>query len=178
MRTIIGRDTRKLRRWGRCPSCWSRCCWHGRSLYKHFLNHSVSFRHVSFFLSFFLLLHNKKSLKKRLQFTQSRITVGIQIKVVVRESPPYIWGIQVGLPDKVEDCYLLNLNFSPGQYGSVGWSIVLWTKGSGVQFLVRANTWVLGLVPGQGTYRSQPIDVSLSRRCVSPSLSLPPFPSL
>ena len=49
--------------------------------------------------------------------------------------------------------------------------IVPQSKRSLVQFLVRAHAWVVGSVPGQGMFERQPIDVSLSHRCFSPSLS-------
>ena len=46
---------------------------------------------------------------------------------------------------------------------------------SWVGFLVRAHSWVVGLVPGRGAYERQLINVSLiTDRCFSPSL----FPSL
>ena len=44
-------------------------------------------------------------------------------------------------------------------------------KKSLVLFLVRARAWVAGLFPGRGAYERQPIDVSLSHWCFSPSLS-------
>ena len=37
-----------------------------------------------------------------------------------------------------------------------------------MQFLVRAHAWVAGLVPSEGTYRRQPISVSISHWCFSP----------
>ena len=40
-----------------------------------------------------------------------------------------------------------------------------------VRFLVRAHVWVVVLIPSWGTYERQPIDVSLSHWCFSPSLS-------
>ena len=42
-----------------------------------------------------------------------------------------------------------------------------------VQSLVRACARVAGSIPSRGTYRRQVIDVSLSHRCLSLSLSLP-----
>ncbi|KAF6109825.1 hypothetical protein HJG60_011016 [Phyllostomus discolor] len=45
------------------------------------------------------------------------------------------------------------------------------SKRSLVRFLIRAHAWVAGLVPGWGVCKRQLIDVSLSHRCVSPSLS-------
>ena len=45
-------------------------------------------------------------------------------------------------------------------------------------FPVRAHSWVVGLIPPWGTYKRQPVDVSLSLLSFSPfSPSLPPFPS-
>ena len=41
-------------------------------------------------------------------------------------------------------------------------SVVLQTKRSPVPFLVRAHAEVMGLVPGQGAYIWQLVDVSLS----------------
>ena len=58
----------------------------------------------------------------------------------------------------------------------VAWvGIVLQSKRSLVQFLVRAHAWAVGSVPSQGAYKRQPINVSFSHQCVSPSLysSLP-----
>ena len=46
--------------------------------------------------------------------------------------------------------------------GSVGWSVVPYTKRLWVQFPVRAHTQVAGLIPSWGTYGRQPMDVSLS----------------
>ena len=43
-----------------------------------------------------------------------------------------------------------------------------------VWLLIRAHAWIAGSVPVQGVYKSQPINVSLSHQCFSPSL----FPSL
>ena len=60
------------------------------------------------------------------------------------------------------------------QCGSVGWDVSPQSKKSLVQFPVRAHDWVVGLVPGGGTYQRQPTDVSL-HQCFSPSLS-PSFP--
>ena len=55
-----------------------------------------------------------------------------------------------------------------------GLSADLRTKGSQVQFLVRAHAWVVGQVPSKGACERQPqIDVSFSL-----SFFLPPFPSL
>ena len=58
--------------------------------------------------------------------------------------------------------------------GSGGWSVVPYAKMLQVLFPVRAHAWVVGSIPGQGAYRRQPIDVSLSHRCfcIPPSLSL------
>ena len=50
--------------------------------------------------------------------------------------------------------------------------IVLQTERLQVWFLVRAHTRVAGWVPGWGTYERQPVNVSLSHQCFSPSLSL------
>ena len=50
-------------------------------------------------------------------------------------------------------------------------------KRSPIQLPGRAHTWVAGLVPGQGAYRRQLTDVSLSHTSVSLLLFLPPFPS-
>ena len=47
-------------------------------------------------------------------------------------------------------------------------------EGSQVQFVGRARAWVAGLVPGWGAHERQPVDVSLSHQCFSPSFSLPP----
>ena len=59
---------------------------------------------------------------------------------------------------------------------SLSWlGIVLQCKRLLVQFLVTAHAWVAGLIPSEGTYKRQQIDVSLSHRCFSPSFSLP-FP--
>ena len=52
-----------------------------------------------------------------------------------------------------------------------GLSAGLQTKGSLVQFPVRAHAWVAGQVPSRGHKRQPHIDVSLP-------LFLPPFPSL
>ena len=49
--------------------------------------------------------------------------------------------------------------------------VVLQSKGSLVRFPVRAYAWVAGLVPGGGAQERQPIDVSFSHWCFSPSLS-------
>ena len=57
----------------------------------------------------------------------------------------------------------------PGWLSSLG--VILQSKRSPVWFPVRAHSCVLSLVPGQGTYERQPINVSLSHRCFSPSLS-------
>ena len=46
-----------------------------------------------------------------------------------------------------------------------------WREWSPVQFLVRTQAWVAGSVPGRGQLKKQPIDVSLSHRCFSSSLS-------
>ena len=54
--------------------------------------------------------------------------------------------------------------------------IALQSKRLPVPFPNRAHAWVLSSVPRQGTYERQPIDVSLSRWCFSPSLC--PLPSL
>ena len=53
--------------------------------------------------------------------------------------------------------------------GSVGWSIVLCTKRLWVGFPVEARTQVADLIPGQGAYEKQPVDVSISLSL--PSLS-------
>ena len=50
----------------------------------------------------------------------------------------------------------LKMRNSPGQYGSVSWSIILWTERLQVQFMVRAHTHVAGSIPGQGTYEKAP----------------------
>ena len=49
-----------------------------------------------------------------------------------------------------------------------------------VRFPVSAHTWVLGLIPGYGTFGRQPIDVSLSHQVsLSPSLYVYfPYPFL
>ena len=49
--------------------------------------------------------------------------------------------------------------------------IILQTEKSQVLFPVRAHAWIVGLVPGQGVFRRQVIDVSLP-------LFFPPFTSL
>ena len=51
--------------------------------------------------------------------------------------------------------------------------IILQTKRSQVQFLVRAHAWVSSSVPTQDTCKGEPINVSLSNWCFSPSVSLP-----
>ena len=58
----------------------------------------------------------------------------------------------------------------PWPGGSVGWSIVLFTKRLQVQFPVKAHTQVVGSIPSWGVIRRQPIDVSLPL-----SLSLSPL---
>ena len=50
----------------------------------------------------------------------------------------------------------------PWPVGSVGWSVILYTKSLWVLFLVRTHTLVAGSIPGQGTSRRQLIHVSLS----------------
>ena len=54
------------------------------------------------------------------------------------------------------------VHLEPWPGGSVGWSIVPYTKRLQVQFPVRAHTQVVGLISGQGAHRRQPTDVSLS----------------
>ena len=44
---------------------------------------------------------------------------------------------------------------------------------SPVRLRVKAHAWVAGLVSGRGVYRRQPINLSLSHGCFSPSFSLP-----
>lgn len=55
----------------------------------------------------------------------------------------------------------INIHFSPGWYGTVGWSIILNTESLEVQFLVRANTQVSCPMPGPDVWRSQLIKVFL-----------------
>ena len=58
--------------------------------------------------------------------------------------------------------------------GWLSWlGIVLQSKKSPVQFLVRALAWVAGSVPGQGMYERQQMLLSH----IAVSLPLPPFPS-
>ena len=52
-----------------------------------------------------------------------------------------------------------------------GLGIILQSERSLVWFPVRSCAWVAGSVPVWGTYEKQSIDVSLSYRCFSPSLS-------
>ena len=79
------------------------------------------------------------------------------------------------------------MTLSPEWFGSVGWVSSLKAKDfwfdsqsgympglqvwSLVKFPIKAHVWDVGLVPSQGTYERQPIDVSLP-------LFLPPFSSL
>ena len=65
-------------------------------------------------------------------------------------------------------------SFLPWLGGSVGWSVVLYTKRLQVQFLVGAHTWVAGLIPGEGTYGREANDVS--HIDISFSLSLSSLP--
>ena len=58
----------------------------------------------------------------------------------------------------------------PGQCGSVGWSVVPWTKGSQIRFLVRTDTQVASLIPGQAGHIWEGNQLSLSL-----SLSLSPM---
>ena len=53
-------------------------------------------------------------------------------------------------------------------------NIVPYTKRLWVQFPVKAYAQAVHSVPGQGAYRRQPMDVSLSRQCFSISLSPSP----
>ena len=55
--------------------------------------------------------------------------------------------------------------------------VVPQTERPPVQFPVMVHSWITGLVPSWGAYERQPIAVSLSHRCFSPSLppSLPPL---
>ena len=71
--------------------------------------------------------------------------------------------------------FQISLWFLPCPGGSVGWSIVLYTRRLGVWFPVRAHTEVAGSVPSWGMCGRQPINVSLSRWCFSLSLSLSLF---
>ena len=57
--------------------------------------------------------------------------------------------------------------FYPWLGGSAGWSIIPYTKRLRVRFLVRARMWPVDLVPSWGVCGRQPIDVSLSHRCLS-----------
>ena len=59
--------------------------------------------------------------------------------------------------------------FCPGQHDQLG--VFLQSERSPVWFLVRAHAWVVGQVPGWGACERQAINVSLSHRCFSPSLS-------
>ena len=59
----------------------------------------------------------------------------------------------------------------PGQCGSVGWSIIPYTKRLGVQFQVRVHAWVAGSVPSWVLCGRQQIDGFFS-------LSLSPRPFL
>ena len=53
--------------------------------------------------------------------------------------------------------------------------VVPQTQRSPVRFPVRAFAWVVGLVPGRGPYRRQPVDVSFACQCFPLSI---PSPSL
>ena len=59
-----------------------------------------------------------------------------------------------------------NADSFPGPRGSVGWSVVLQTKGTW------AHTQVAGLLPGWGAYEKQPIGVSFTLMFLSVSVSL------
>ena len=56
-------------------------------------------------------------------------------------------------------------------------NVAAWIPGQGICL---GCEWCpgLGLFPGHGTCRRHAIDVSLLHRCFSPSVFLPPFPSL
>ena len=60
-------------------------------------------------------------------------------------------------------------DISRGRCGSVGWSIIPWTKGSQVQLLVGAHTQAADSTPAQDACERA------TNRCFSPSLS-PSFP--
>lgn len=56
--------------------------------------------------------------------------------------------------------HVLNPDSCPGQCGSVGCSVIPYTKRWQVQFLIRARTQVAGSVPSWGVYGRQLINVS------------------
>lgn len=60
----------------------------------------------------------------------------------------------------------------PWPGGSVGGSIVPYTKRWQVWFPVRAHTQISGSIPSRGKYRRKPINVSLSYQCFSLSTFL------
>ena len=63
--------------------------------------------------------------------------------------------------------YFIKWHCSPCQCDSVGWSVILWTQGSWVRFLVGTCPWIAGSVPTREAYKRQPIKVSLSHWCFS-----------
>ena len=86
-------------------------------------------------------------------------------------SPPWHWGWS-RIAAEIRAIRLRNSYREPCLVWLSGLSASLGTKGSLVQFLVRAHAWVLGQVPSGGAPERQPrIDVSLP-------LVLPPFSSL
>ena len=57
--------------------------------------------------------------------------------------------------------------------GSVGWNVILSTKMLWLSGQDTGSTQVVVSVPGRSTYGGRPVDVSVSHRCLSLSLSAP-----
>ena len=96
-----------------------------------------------------------------------------------------LWEEGVRLPVREKrDFRLLENSFKvpnyscPAPYGSVDWSIVLYTKRPWVQFLVRAHTWVVGSALGRGTYGEGDNQSVFLFLCLSLPLSLSLLPHL
>ena len=103
---------------------------------------------------------------------QSTVLAGLSLLVPlwVKESSPHgLWKV---FPSHIIGQIIPNAHIYPCPVWLSWLGIIPQGERLPIRFLVRAHALVAGLVPSLGTYERQPIDISLSHRCFSPSLSL------